>query len=204
MAVGEMAVVEGGASAAGANGGGSPGGGGNGTANSISGSSVTYAGGGGGGAHTGSGGAGGAGGGGAGGAPINAGTAGTANTGGGGGGGSEGNTNGGNGGTGVVIISYPTADFSATPCTGGTITTSGSNTIHTFTASGTFTVFSQAFTVGADHGSLTLSGQVAGVTRGIITVAASTTFTLTGYAVNLFTKWVNAAKNSTTWSNQSK
>jgi len=62
-----------------------------------------------------------------------------ANTGGGGGGGSHYNaTNkGGDGGSGIVIISYPTG---VTTETGGTITTSGGNTIHTFTSSGTFTV----------------------------------------------------------------
>lgn len=44
-------------------------------------------------------------------------------------------TAGGNGGSGVVIFSYPTGSITAT---GGTITTSGSNTIHTFTSDGTF------------------------------------------------------------------
>jgi hypothetical protein len=37
---------------------------------------------------------------------------------------------------GVVIVSYLTGSMTAT---GGTITTSGGNTIHTFTANGTFT-----------------------------------------------------------------
>jgi hypothetical protein len=115
----------GGASAVGVNattlGGGA---GGAGTSSSISGSAVTYAGGGGGGAL----GAGGAGGGGAGG------TAGTANTGGGGGGGG-GAANGAAGGSGVVIISYSGSQRG----TGGTVTSSGGNTIHTFTTSGTFT-----------------------------------------------------------------
>ncbi|MEK7195805.1 MAG: glycine-rich domain-containing protein, partial [Patescibacteria group bacterium] len=41
---------------------------------------------------------------------------------------------------GIVIISYVTADFSAYTVTGGTITTSGANTIHTFTSNGTFSV----------------------------------------------------------------
>jgi hypothetical protein len=41
------------------------------------------------------------------------------------------------GGSGIVIVSYPTGSITAT---GGTITTSGGNTIHTFTSSGTFTV----------------------------------------------------------------
>jgi len=43
----------------------------------------------------------------------------------------------GTGRPGMVIISYPTGSMNAT---GGTITTSGGNTIHTFTSSGTFTV----------------------------------------------------------------
>jgi len=62
-----------------------------------------------------------------------------ANTGGGGGGGSHYNSNnkGGNGGSGIVIISYPTGSITAI---GGTITTSGGNTIHTFTSSGNFQV----------------------------------------------------------------
>lgn len=131
----------GGASANGANGTGDSGGnGGAGTANSISGSSVTYAGGGGGAARSsvaGTAGTGGAGGGGDGG-KTGAGTAGTANTGGGGGGASGTAGSGGAGGSGVVIISYVTADFGE--CTGGTITTDGANTVHTFTTSGTFTV----------------------------------------------------------------
>jgi len=120
----------GGASAVGGNGGNAgqaAGAGGAGTASSISGSSVTYAGGGGAG-FTGNAsvGAGGSGGGGAGG-----GNNGTANTGGGGGGGN--NSTGGTGGSGIVIVSYAgSAVF-----TGGTVTSSGGNTIHTFTSSGT-------------------------------------------------------------------
>jgi len=142
----------GGASAAGSNGGGSGsagvgGAGGNGTASSISGSSVTYAGGGGGGngdARTGgSGGAGGTGGGGAGSTgTLTTGAAGTANLGGGGGGGGSGSgTNyggGGQGGSGVVIISY----VGAQQFGGGVVTSSGGNTIHTFTTSGTLSPLS--------------------------------------------------------------
>jgi hypothetical protein len=44
-------------------------------------------------------------------------------------------TAGGSGGSGIVIISYSGAQKG----TGGTITSSGGNTIHTFTTSGTFT-----------------------------------------------------------------
>ncbi len=131
----------GGAGAVGANASGATGGnGGAGLSSSISGAAVTYAGGGGGG----NGGTGGAGGGGAGGGN---GGVGTANTGGGGGGGSGlgGGNTGGAGGSGVVIISYPTGSVNAT---GGTITTSGGNTIHTFTTSGNFVVSNSGLTAG--------------------------------------------------------
>jgi len=126
----------GGASAVGGNGGASTAGaGGNGTASSITGSSVTYAGGGGGsGYQTQDGVSGGTGGGGSGG--TNAGAAGgngTANLGGGGGAGHQDTaTNGGSGGSGIVIISYTGAQQFG----GGTVTSSGGSTIHTFTSSG--------------------------------------------------------------------
>lgn len=118
--------------------------GGNGTSNSISGSAVTYAGGGGAGADT-TAGTGGTGGGGNGAIGNANGANGTANTGSGGGGSRDsGGTggNGGNGGSGIVIISYTTdgSDGVSTSSTGGTVTTSGGQTIHTFTTSGTFTV----------------------------------------------------------------
>ena len=125
----------GGASAVGANGAFNAGGnGGAGSSNSISGSAVTYAGGGGGSASTG--GSGGSGGGGAGGnSGTPSGAAASANTGG-GGGGSYGTTSnaGGAGGSGIVIISY----LGAQRGTGGTVTSSGGYTIHTFTSSGTY------------------------------------------------------------------
>ncbi len=65
-------------------------------------------------------------------------TAGMANTGGGGGGGgATSNPDGGkNGGSGVVVIAYA----GSAKATGGTITTSSGYTIHTFTASGNFTI----------------------------------------------------------------
>jgi hypothetical protein len=65
-------------------------------------------------------------------------TAGTNGRGGGGGGGS--NTSGAKGGTGIVIIRYKTdgSDGVSTSSTGGTITTSGAYTIHSFTTGGTF------------------------------------------------------------------
>jgi hypothetical protein len=118
---------------AGGGAGGSPttGNGGVGLSSSISGSAVFRAGGGGGeGAF---GGNGGGGNGGFGGSSLA--TSGTANTGGGGGGGAAtgGYQQAGNGGTGVVIVSYAGNQ----KFTGGTITSSGGNTIHTFTSSGT-------------------------------------------------------------------
>ena len=115
--------------------------GGAGSANSITGSSVTYAGGGGGGedqgtsSNAGSGGSGGGGAGGNGGA--NTGSAGTNGLGGGGGGGGQnGSATGGRGGSGIVIIRRAT---SASTSASGSVTTSGTDTIHTFTSSGTFT-----------------------------------------------------------------
>ena len=108
--------------------------GGTGVAVSISGSSVTYAGGGGGNVLNGTAGSGGPGGGGAGGATT--GNAGTVNTG--GGGGAQGNTGsgGGAGGSGIVILRYPTASGTITIGAGltGTTATDGSNTVATITA----------------------------------------------------------------------
>lgn len=116
--------------------------GGNGIPSAISGSTLYYGGGGGGGTadyDPGEGGAGGEGGGGAGGYGSGAGspgTAGTTNRGGGGGGSGNNYNDPGAGGSGVVIIRYLTSDVIS--ATGGTKTTDGSYTIHTFTSSGTF------------------------------------------------------------------
>jgi len=120
--------------------------GGAGSANPITGSTtgqlsggIYYLAGGGGGGFSG---LGGLGGGGAGGNLAN-GTPGTANTGGGGGGSYQSNNtafrSGGAGGSGVVILSFPTANYTGTTTGSPTVTTSGSNTILTYTASGTYT-----------------------------------------------------------------
>ena len=107
--------------------------GGNGFSSSISGSAITYAGGGGGSGTT-TGGTGGTGGGGAGSNNATAnGISATANTGG-GGGGASGDGISGTGGSGIVIISY----LGAQRGTGGTVTSSGGYTIHTFTSSSTY------------------------------------------------------------------
>jgi hypothetical protein len=64
-----------------------------------------------------------------------------ANTGSGGGGGASSTTTtyfGGAGGSGIVIVKYQTSLFGN--CTGGTKSTDGTDTLHTFTGSSTFTV----------------------------------------------------------------
>jgi len=128
----------GGANSIGANAsGGSGGNGGNGLQSSISGTATYYAGGGAGGGQTGTGTAatGGLGGGGNASKTV-APTSGTANTGGGGAGVTYNlGGSGGAGGSGIVIISY----LGSQRGTGGTVTSSGGFTIHTFTSSGTYT-----------------------------------------------------------------
>jgi hypothetical protein len=130
----------GGAGAAGANAsGGNGGNGGAGLSDTWTGSSRTLAGGGGGatgpGSSAGSGGAGGGGNGSRGDSNANASNA-SANTGGGGGGATGGGSAAsGSGGSGIVIIRY----LGAQRGSGGTVTSAGGYTIHTFTTSGTFT-----------------------------------------------------------------
>jgi hypothetical protein len=121
----------GGANGVGANGLSGGGSGGSGKTSSINGTSTTRGGGGGGGNSSGNGGAGGGGSGAAGsGSP----TSGTVNTGGGGGGNWDGSGTA-SGGSGIVIIRY----LGSQRGTGGTVTSSGGYTIHTFTSSGTYT-----------------------------------------------------------------
>jgi hypothetical protein len=93
-----------------------------------------YAGGGGGGSGT-TGGAGGSSVGGNGGSGGTSATDGTANRGGGGGGGGNPATVGGSGGSGIVVIRYSGSQRG----TGGTVTSAGGFTYHTFTSSGTYT-----------------------------------------------------------------
>jgi hypothetical protein len=130
----------GGGGGAGAVGSSSNGVGGIGLQSSITGTATYYAGGGGGGFGGSGSPAGGLGGGGQGSNSGGTGqTAGTVNTGGGGGGGQGDGSSGAAGGSGVVIISVPTANYSGTTSGSPTVTTSGSNTIMTFTASGSYT-----------------------------------------------------------------
>lgn len=132
------------------NGGGGGGGGGasgdattvngaDGVASDISGTSTYYGGGGGGAGYLNDWGNGGLGGGGKGGATVSQQppTAGEDGTGGGGGAGwTYADSLGMAGGSGIVIVRYPTGTFVS--ATGGTVTIDGSDTIHTFTASGSF------------------------------------------------------------------
>jgi len=119
--------------------------GGVGTASTITGSSVTRGGGGGGTTDTaGTAGTGGTGGGGNGGTvnTTNAGGNGTVNTGGGGGaGGNDGGGSGvgGTGGSGVVILRMLTTSYSSTTTGSPTVSTSGSDTILIYNASGSYT-----------------------------------------------------------------
>ena len=130
----------GGAGAVGGQGSGNAAGnGGNGLSNSITGSAVTYAGGGGGSAdiNNAAAGSGGTGGGGNG---TRDGTAGDGTNGLGGGGGGVGpGTESGAGGSGVVILRVPTASYSGTTTGSPTVTTDGTDTIMTFTGSGSYT-----------------------------------------------------------------
>jgi len=98
------------------------------------------------------------------------GTNGTANTGGGGGGASLGSLiNGYDGGSGIVIIRYPGTEARAT---GGVITYSGGNMIHTFTSDGNF-VFTPP--------SISISNPTASLTSCYGSVSSSpTTFIVTG------------------------
>jgi len=111
--------------------------GGNGLSSSITGSAVTRAGGGGAGSWTGEGGtaSGGSGGGGTGATNVQAGGNATASTGSGGGGAG---TAAGNGADGLVIVRMATANYSGVTTGSPSVATDGSDTVITFTASGSF------------------------------------------------------------------
>jgi hypothetical protein len=115
----------------------SGGNGGNGLSSSITGSSVTRAGGGGG-CSNGLEGSGGTGGGGKGLGSGGGAVSGTVNTGS-GGGGANATGSGGAGGSGVVILRMPTANYSGTTTGSPTVTTNGSDTILVYNASGSYT-----------------------------------------------------------------
>jgi len=128
-AAGSPNFGQGGGGGGGAGGAGAAGAGGAGLTSTISGSSVTYAGGGGGTSSPNTGGSGGGG---------NSGVNGTTNSGGGGGGWTG--TTVGNGGSGIVILRHPTDRPIASNTTGNvTITSNGGFTIYQFTSSGSIT-----------------------------------------------------------------
>jgi hypothetical protein len=101
-----------------------------------------------------------------------------ANTGGGGGGGTHAYSVGGNGGSGIVIIRY----YGSQKATGGTITSSGGYTVHTFTSSGTFTPTDNISA--ADMGQLNTTLTPINVTRGT-TNGGSFDFSGTSSYINL-------------------
>ena len=198
----------GGAGASGTNSG--AGNGGVGVASSISGTSTYYAGGGGGGQRNNSN-PGGTGGNGGGGNGTNGngtvGLPGTANTGGGGGGAGYNNGgtfySGGNGGSGVVIISYPSPQKFG----GGIVTTSGSNTIHTFTTSGTLSPLSSltaSYLIvaggGAGGGATNFGGQGGGGAGGLL---SGSSLTIDTNSIYLVTVGAGGASTTTTGSNGS-
>ena len=127
-------------SVGGNNSGANPGNGGSGQASSITGSSVTRGGGGGGATYQGTQSSGGSGGGGDGGKqdPVAQGSSGTANTGG-GAGGKYAQAPHNAGGSGVVILRMATANYSGTTSGSPSVSTSGSDTILVFNASGSYT-----------------------------------------------------------------
>ncbi len=116
------------------------------------------------------------------------GTAGTPNTGGGGGGSGQFayagySGQGGAGGSGIVIIRYLT-DPSIVGI-GGTITTDGAYTVHTFTSSGTFSI---THTLAGTSGTYTLSHDV---TSNNIIINADGTLNLAGHTLNVSGNFAN-------------
>jgi RHS repeat-associated protein len=164
----------------------SAGNGGNGLSNSITGSAVYYGGGGGGGyydSNNGRPGYGGQGGGGNGGAnyTYNNGAPGVSNTGGGGGGTYGYMGSGGSGGSGIAVVSYHTdgSDGISSSSTGGTKTTSGSYTIHTFTSSGTLNLIPSYYTLSPNSNPvITLTGS------SLINKIVGDTWTEPGYSAS--------------------
>jgi hypothetical protein len=186
----------------------------------INGTSYYWGGGGGGSGWYNTGGNGGAGGGGGGATPNSAGSggaglnngasggstessnggAGGANTGGGGGGGTHAYSTGGAGGSGIVIIRY----YGSQKATGGTVTSSGGYTIHTFTSSGTFTP--TAFLDWSDASKNKIRGIPDGITynsgnRGYFSFDGVNDFLDTNYSAGdvstpTFEAWVYDTKNN--------
>lgn len=121
---------------------------------------------------------------------------------------------------GVFIISYPTA--STMSATGGTKTTSGSDTIHTFTTSGTLVVTTEpgiptigtavpgnttasvAFTAPSENGGSTITGYTVTSTPGNITSSgASSPLTVTGLTNGVSYTFTAKATNANGSSNNS-
>jgi hypothetical protein len=95
----------------------------------------------------------------------------------------------------------------ASSSTGGTVTTSGDYTIHTFTTSGTFTaVLATIYTLTCGYGEYALTGQSSTLHKVMTLVCGFGEYVLTGIAQNLRKafKFTNETKHSITPSNQAK
>ena len=88
--------------------------------------------------------------------PLRYSTNGSANTGGGGGGYLYSGLGGGSGGSGIVIIRYKGPQ----KATGGTITTVGTETVHTFTSSGTFVTGTNFIDLSGNNNNGTINGAI--------------------------------------------
>jgi hypothetical protein len=86
--------------------------------------------------------------------PLRYSTSGSANTGGGGGGYLYSGNGGGSGGSGIVIIRYKGPQ----KATGGTVTTVGTETVHTFTSSGTFVTGTNFIDLSGNRNNGTING----------------------------------------------
>lgn len=104
------------------------------------------------------------------------------------------------GANGGVVIRYLTADLTAN---GGSKSTDGSYTVHTFTTSGTFRT---GGSIPATVGAFTLTGNDAALAKGKFIVCDRGAFTLTGNAASTTFEplWETPSKTTTTWTNQNK
>jgi len=195
----------GGASAAGTAGTTTVGGnGGAGVSNTITGSAVTYAGGGGGGVYNGGTiGTGGTGGGGNGGSNAVSGVTGTNGLGGGGGGAGQNTGNGGDGGSGAVIVRYTGRSGQATVTGTATSTTVGSDTVWTYTGSGSFVANSVGCAGGCNltvnAGGATFGGTVGGTTAlGAVSITSINSLTLPSITASTVTVQATGATSDIT------
>lgn len=92
--------------------------------------------------------------------------------------------------------------------TGGTITTSGGNTIHTFNSSGTWTVtgIPAIYTLSVTAGSYALTGKNVAFSKGWHFLVSVGQYVLTGLGLreDRETGWTRQQKDNTIWTNEEK